>query len=211
MFSFLAKIGETCPKRPNLVPFDKNISVKNRAFQKLIADMNRRYDMGLHPSYASNGHLKQLQKEVKRFSTLTSHRPSERLKARQHYLKLYWPDTYRHLLAAGIQQDFTLGYADAIGFRAGMASPYYWYDLSAETPTRLLLYPFQVMDVTLKDYLGLSPKAAATTLKPLIDETRAVGGCFISLWHNSSLSDSDAWKGWRHVYETLIKHCLSED
>jgi hypothetical protein len=40
----------------------------------------------------------------------------------------------------------------------------------------------------------------------MINETRKVGGLFVSIWHNTSLLDSDEWKGWREVFEFMIKN-----
>jgi hypothetical protein len=52
------------------------------------------------------------------------------------------PETFRHLLDTGIQEDFSMGYGSINGFRASVASPFYWYDLEKEQTTYLLLYPF---------------------------------------------------------------------
>jgi hypothetical protein len=61
------------------------------------------------------------------------------------------------------------------------------------------------MDATLNLYMNLSPEAAVQKVKELVDETRKVGGVFISLWHNETLSDEKQWKGWRAVYEEIIR------
>ena len=96
-----------------------------------------------------------------------------------------------------------MGYADDIGFRAGIATPFYWYDLENEQVTHLKIHPFQVMEVTLKEYLKLSPQEAFEQVKPLIAATKTVGGTFTTLWHNSTLSDK-AFSEWRIVYEKII-------
>ena len=127
------------------------------------------------------------------------------LLSRQHFLKLTFPNTYRHLIQVGIQSDYTMGYADNIGFRAGIATPFYWYDLENEAMTNLKIYPFQVMEVTLKEYLKLSPEEAIVYVKPLIEATKAVGGTFTTLWHNSTLSETEGYEGWRRVYEAILE------
>jgi hypothetical protein len=98
-----------------------------------------------------------------------------------------------------------MGYADDIGFRAGIATPFYWYDLENEQVTPLKLHPFQVMEVTLQQYLELSPDEAIEKVKPLVAAIKAVGGTFTTLWHNSTLSNIDEWEGWRKVYEEIIE------
>lgn len=185
--------------------YDKNTSVTNIHFQYLIQQLNQDFTLALHPSYASNTNIKQLIIEATHFQNITK---KSVLASRQHFLKLQFPDTYRNLLQLGIRADYSMGYADAIGFRASIATPFNWYDLKKEQSTDLMLYPFQLMDVTLKDYLNLNPADAIEQSSAIIQQTKAVGGTFISLWHNSSFSDLHGWKGWRNVYESIFKEAL---
>jgi hypothetical protein len=59
------------------------------------------------------------------------------------------------------------------------------------------------MDVTLKNYLKLSPEKALEEIFILIQNTKAVNGTFSTLWHNSSFDEKE-WKGWREVYEKMV-------
>ena len=104
-----------------------------------------------------------------------------------------------------------MGFADAVGFRAGTAVPFPWYDLSGEKATPLMVHPFQVMDVTLRNYLGLAPETALDHLRPIIEITRETGGVFCTLWHNSSFSLIDGWKNWKPVFEKLIRELCESD
>ncbi len=180
--------------------FDKNPNVRNSAFQELIRFISSNYTVGLHPSYRSNFDLGILQKEKERFERLTD---QPLLLSRQHFLKLRFPETYHNLLALGVKQDYSMGYADDIGFRASIATPFRWFDLTKNQVTDLWILPFQVMDVTLRDYLKLSPDEAIESVKILIKETQMVGGTFMTLWHNSSFSNTEGWERWRDVYEKI--------
>lgn len=182
-------------------PYDRNIRPDHPAMVALIRSLDRRYELGIHPSYRSNSEERALRQEIGRLQAITG-RPV--YAGRQHYLKVHLPTTYRRLLAAGLRTDYSMGYADRPGFRAGIATPFPWYDLERETSTELMLHPFQVMDVTLKNYLGLTPQEAKAFLPPLIEPIRQCGGTFTTLWHNSSFSPIDGWDGWREVYEQLI-------
>ncbi len=168
----------------------------------LIRDQARYSRPGLHPSFASNDSIEQLRKENLRLYKILHH-PTER--SRQHYLKLHLPSTYQRLLQLGIQNDYSMGYAEALGFRASLATPFLWYDLEKEAATKLLIYPFSVMDVTLNSYLKLPPEQALKAAAPLLAHTKAVQGYFIPVWHNSSLCEAWQWKGWRAVYEGLLE------
>lgn len=183
-------------------PFDKNISPQSTAFRKLVRRTSEQYSCGIHPSYGSNASLQTLEKELNTMAGITGTRP---YRSRQHFLKLRFPDTYRNLLQVGICEDYSMGYADDTGFRAGTAFPFSWYDLSTETATDLLIHPFQIMDVTLKNYLNLSPEAAVARCSQLLAEVKKTGGALTSLWHNSSFAPLEGWEGWEQVYEALLK------
>ena len=195
--------------------FDKNIAWQNKSLQRLIRRISKKYHVGIHPSYASNADFTILINEIARLNSITqspnhliTQSPNHPIiKSRQHYLKLTFPDTFRRLIQAGIQDDYSMGYADDIGFRAGMATPFYWYDLENEQVTHLKIYPFQVMEVTLMEYLKLTPEEAIEEVKPLIAATKAVGGTFTTLWHNSTLSKNET-ENWREVYEKIIAEAI---
>ena len=80
----------------------------------------------------------------------------------------------------------------------------YFYNLSEERQTNLRIIPFQVMDGTLYDYKKLDPESSKEVILKIINETRKVGGLFVSIWHNTSLLDTKEWKGWREVFEFMI-------
>ncbi|MBK6903035.1 MAG: polysaccharide deacetylase family protein [Saprospirales bacterium] len=110
-------------------------------------------------------------------------------KSRQHFLRLRLPESFRALLEADLTEDYSMGYADAIGFRAGTSVPFRWYDLAGENATGLLVVPFQVMDITLKKYMGLSPEEATKRMLDLVNVVRRTGGTFCCIWHNSSFDE----------------------
>jgi hypothetical protein len=183
-------------------PMDKNLSVGNPKFQQLIRSLDTGNSVGIHPSFASSLDVDKTKKEIQRLAAVTG-KPI--LRSRQHYLRLHLPDTYRILLKNGIQEDYSMGYADLPGFRAGTCTPFPFYDLQAEVMTRLTLFPFAVMEGTLKDYLHYSPHQALSIINDLMDEVKKVKGTFISLWHNESLSDQRRWKGWREVFKKMLE------
>ena len=56
------------------------------------------------------------------------------------------------------------------------------------------------MDVTLRQYMGLSPEEAGAEIENLMQEVKNVGGVFSAIWHNETLNDLDDWKGYRDVF-----------
>jgi len=159
------------------------------------------FGSGIHPSYRSAGRPATLRMEAERYSKIAGH---EAGCARQHWLLLRLPETYQSYEDAGISIDYTMGYADEPGFRAGIARPFPFYDLSKEKITGLTIVPFQIMDGTLRQYLHLSPEAALPVIRSLVSSTMSVGGLFVSIWHNTSLAEGNGWEGWRRVFEETL-------
>lgn len=182
--------------------YDKNLSPHHPAIRELIRQTSEYYPTGVHPSYQSNFKGNNLETEIQ---TLAEIIESPVSRSRQHFLMLRFPETYQRLLAQGITEDYTMGYAQMPGFRSGTCTPFPFYDLTDEIETSLMVYPFQVMDVTLNQYLKLSPSEALQCIRQLNSEVRKVNGTFISLWHNESLSEMRNWTNWREVYKALLQ------
>jgi hypothetical protein len=181
--------------------YDHNPPYRDHGYREIIGKYDKLFGSGLHPSYRSAGRPATLKMETERYGSITGH-PADR--ARQHWLLLRFPESYQSFVDAGIKHDFTMGYADEPGFRAGIARPFPFYDLSKEKITDLTIVPFQFMDGTLRQYLHLSPDAAIPVIRSLMSATRSVGGLFVSIWHNTSLSEGNGWEGWRRVFEETL-------
>ena len=110
------------------------------------------------------------------------------------------------MIGAGIEEDYTMGYPDHLGFRAGTSYPHRFFDLKENRITNLTIHPFVVMDVTLKNYLGLTPQQAVHEIRRIIDVVQKVNGTFIMIWHNESLSEKGEWKGWKRVFEEMLAY-----
>ena len=186
---------------------DKNLPYENRHFKSLIKSISDYAHIGIHPSFGSNKNRSKLGIEIKRLKDIIK---MDVKRSRQHFLKLSLPETYRDLLETDIEEDYTMGFASQLGFRAGTCTPYPFYDLDGEVECKLTVYPFHVMEATLKYYLNLEPDVAIAESKKIIDEVKFVEGTFVSLWHNESLSDEEEWKGWRKVYEQVVEYAISK-
>ncbi|MCX6226158.1 MAG: polysaccharide deacetylase family protein [Bacteroidia bacterium] len=181
--------------------YDKNISPHNIHFQNLIRQIAADSAVGIHPSYASNSSPSLFQHENELLARILGRSIHQ---SRQHYLRLHLPDTYRTLSHLGIREDYSMGYADSAGFRAGIASPFRFFDLEENKITDLMVYPFQVMDTCLQQYMKLNPEQSVKKITEIVDQVKKVKGTFISLWHNESLSEWNDWSGWSKVYRELL-------
>ena len=187
--------------------FDNAIDADNLKFRGVIKAIADYCDIGIHPSYASNLDESLLENEIQELNEIL-HRPI--VKSRQHYLKIKLPGTYQKLINKDIKEDYSMAYAGFPGFRASIATPYYFYDLDYEKKTNLLIYPTSLMDGTLKNYLKLSTTEAEEWIIQIIQEIKNVNGTFISLWHNNSISDFGEWEGWQAVYRFMIKNSVKK-
>lgn len=182
--------------------YDKSISFRNKNFRQLIANLALVCEVGIHPSYASNSKSWLFETEKERLEDIIQNPVT---KSRQHFLKLKMPQTYQQLLKTGITDDYTMGFASQVGFRAGTCTAFHFFDLSRNQRTELMIHPFQTMDVTLKNYLKMDPEQAWQQIEKLMLEVKNVNGTFISLWHNESLKDSGQWLRWRKVFEQILE------
>ncbi len=146
---------------------DKSIPAKNHNFQHLIKSIADYSEVGVHPSYASTTHPEKFETEIIRLEKILNR---DITKSRQHFLKINLPDTYRRLIELDITDDYTLGFAREVGFRAGTCTTFNFYDLDLDIETKLRLHPFQVMDATLKYYMKVPPNEAMSKIEPLIKE-----------------------------------------
>ena len=182
--------------------FDTNVSATKRQFRLLIKHIADYASIGLHPSYYTMKSSVMLKKEKERLESITNIPATI---SRQHFLRFSLPETYQNLIDLEINEDYSMGYASHVGFRAGTSIPFHFFDLDFEIQTPLLIYPFALMDTTLNDYMGLTPKQSLGRTKDLLQEVMRVKGTFITLFHNESVSGYLRWNGWQKVYETMLK------
>lgn len=187
-FFLLADFGE----------YDKGLPHSSKGLKRLIRSVQKKSEVGIHPGVGSHKRYNTILREKSRLESITSRQIKH---SRQHYLLLRFRSTYRLLKATGIEHDYSMGYAQITGFRAGTSRPYLWFDLKKNQESSLTIHPFPAMDATMHKYMELSPGKAKEELHALATRIKAVGGDFITLWHNETLTDAGEWKGWREVFE----------
>jgi hypothetical protein len=181
---------------------DKNISPSKPELQSLIAYHASGYTVGIHPSWQSGDEEAVLMEEVDELEKIIK---SPVKYSRQHYIRMVLPQTYRRLADVGIEKDFSMGYGSTNGFRASIASSFYWYDLKAGKKTGLMLFPFCFMDSTSFYERKLSPKEAFTELMDYYGKIKQINGLMITIWHNNFFGTDPMFTGWKEVYEVFLK------
>jgi len=181
-------------------PYDKNIHPQHPAMMRVIKNLVKEGDIGIHPSYyAEQKNL--LEKEKKMLEHIAGKGVTI---SRQHYIRATAPGTYRMLLSQGIAEDYTMGYGSNLGFRAGTGSSFFWYDLENENTTKLRIHPFCFMDTTAHYEAKLTPSQAFEKLEEMSKKLILTGSTLITVFHNFSLGTGTEWKGWRLAYENFL-------
>ena len=182
--------------------YDKNIPPSVHAMQHLVQQHAATYSVGIHPSWQSGDNELLVKEEIESIKKITN-KPCTT--SRQHYIRLTLPDTYRILIQNGITQDHSMGYGSINGFRASVASPFYWYDLEKEEVTTLKLYPYCYMDANAFFEQHLSAEEAGEELQYYHDIVKAVGGQLITIFHNHFLTEQPQWEPWRDMYRRFLE------
>lgn len=121
---------------------------------------------------------------------------------RAHYLRgdIDW---MQGLADAGYTDDFTMGFADSVGFRLQTSRAVRWINPKTMQLTSLTLHPLIIMDCTLsnENYMNLTEDEAYFLCERLIDKVRLHHGDLCLLWHNSNTND---YTYHRSLYEKVI-------
>ncbi|MEJ6799796.1 MAG: polysaccharide deacetylase family protein [Crocinitomicaceae bacterium] len=180
---------------------DRNVPIGNIQHRKLIKRVAQSVEVNIHPSYGSFLNASQVMSERDGLESITG---SSIVRSRQHFLRFQLPKSYRDLIDAGIRNDYSMGFAENVGFRSGTARVHNWFDLERNEVTELTLHPFAYMDGTLLEYMSLTPEESKRRIQKLYAEIQNFGGDFIFLWHNETIGEYGKWKGWSQVLDFTL-------
>src|SRR5690606_30285218 len=179
--------------------YDKNISVNKKEFVSLIKFVSDYCKVGLKVSYFALDSLETLKKEKQKMESIINY---ELVASRNSFSKLNLPESYRNLIELEVKQDYTMGYINLLGFRAGTCTPFQFYDLDFEIQTPLQINPFHLYDSALLSRTSLLDKKEE--MQRLIAEIKKVNGTFAPVFHNHSFSNEEQWKGFRELFSIVL-------
>ena len=180
--------------------FDKNISINKKSFITLIKSMRDYCEVGLKCSFAALGDFSILKKEKEKLDNVLN---STTTKVRASFSKVNLPTAYRNYIDLEIKKDYSMGYPDEIGFRAGTSFPFLFYDIDNEIQTPLTIHPYQVMDFSLLKHESYLDKKE--TLEKAIEEVKKVGGNFTPIFHNYSFSKLERWNDFKSLFNIILE------
>ena len=158
-------------------------------------------EVGLHGSYTSAEDPLRLEREAKALQELAGELAGQRY----HFLRVDPFTNLAPLAGLGFRYDSSLGFADAPGFRAGIAHPFRPWSEELAAPLPLVEVPLALMDTTLAEpqYLGLSAEQAEVRALSMLDRAAEDGGGFSILWHTNRFDRATA-AGWDRLYERIL-------
>lgn len=193
---FIRSGGKTRQDKPHY-------DLRSKDIEKLLASVyNNDMQIGLHASFQAGLSPDLIKKEK---AALEKYTGKSICLNRHHFLSSREPEDMTQLEAAGITDDFTMGYADTSGFRLGTSYPVRWINPVSRRLSSVLLHPLTVMDCSLeeKKYMGLNYEEAWAYSLKLTEQVENVGGELTLLWHNSSVQDNpDSYL--RKLYNNLL-------
>lgn len=161
--------------------YDKNIRHNAKPLKDLLSRLSQEAEIGLHPSYMA-GTARKVSSEKKRLESVLGRQVT---KTRQHFLRWQFPEVPRHLLQAGLADDYTLGWSAEVGFRSSIAVPHHWFDLTKNEVSDLVLHPLAVMDVALARVTA-DEGEQQRICREISEVVREYGGELVVLNHNTS-------------------------
>ena len=168
----------------------------------------KKVSIGLHTSYEAGCNPELTAFEKTRLEKLAKTKVRYN---RNHFLNNREPEDFEQLIAAGITDDFSMGYADMAGFRLGTCKPVFWINPVKKELTELRLHHLTIMDVSLseKRYMFMNSHDALQYCISLIDSVEQYHGEISLLWHNNSVEKSvNSYH--RELYKELLSFLHSK-
>ena len=162
----------------------------------------RGHEVGLHGTYHSYLDGRELERQRLQIAEAAG---GDVTGLRQHFLRFDARTTWAAQAAAGFGHDCTLGYNEAIGFRAGIAAPFRPWDGRGRRTFDLLEVPLSCMDGILFRTLKLDGQSAAARVREHLDRVEISGGLAVLLWHPNA-ADERHFPGWWECYLRTLDH-----
>lgn len=185
---------------------DADYDLVHPAIRHLIRRIYLRgHKIGIHLSYNTYKQPRLMSKEMERLRNICKEEQihQREFNSRMHYLRWQTPVTARGLESSAIANDFSLGFADRPGFRAGTCHKYPFFDSIALRELNLIINPLILMEGSMfsKKYMALeNADEMIALIAKLKNNCKRVKGTFVLLWHNTELLSPTK----RHIYNRAL-------
>ncbi|MGR2882811.1 hypothetical protein ABMX65_13440 [Vibrio vulnificus] len=186
---------------------DTDYTLSCGALGDILRDIHERgHIIGTHPGYHTIDNQENFKTIVNTLSQAAEEAgiQIDEFHNRQHFLRWDIHSTAQILCKLGVDFDYTCGYPDVAGFKAGTAYRFTMFDLVSQSPLQIKQVPLIAMESTIINsrYEGLGySEEALQRFKLLKSNALKYGGDFNLLWHNCHLIHEQD----RKMYLDIIK------
>ena len=149
----------------------------SRFIGRYLQEVELYCDTGIHYNLDTNGRADAFFSQKKEIEALTS---CVAVAGRAHYLLMDPQVSFKFWQSQGIEIDESLGYPDAVGYRAGIAGPFQPFDTNTQSGLSITSLPLVAMDSAIALQYGADYESA---IEDLISHLSVVGGTFSLLFH----------------------------
>ena len=190
---------------PSRHPLDKPYYSLHSLYLRRILSIAAKHKvlLALQCSYAAGHQSELIIKERHQFEKAFRQRPRG---LRHNKLTSCEPEDLLQAYVSGFRNDYSMGYADVVGFRLGTCRPVKFINPNTRLLTELILHPLVLRDLTLSDqrYMALEQDEAERIAHDLIRTTARYNGELTLLWHNDLLSQKT--HPWHSVlYRSMLR------
>ena len=192
-------------RMPSRHPLDKPYYSLHSLYLRRILSIAAKHKvlLALQCSYAAGHQSEFISKERHQFEKAFRQRPRG---LRHNKLTSCEPEDLLQAYVSGFRNDYSMGYADVVGFRLGTCRPVKFINPNTRLLTELILHPLVLRDLTLSDqrYMALEQDEAERIAHDLIRTTARYNGELTLLWHNDLLSQKT--HPWHSVlYRSMLR------
>lgn len=163
--------------------YDRNINYNRIPYRSIIKYVGDYSKVGLIPGHFAYENIKTLRKEKLRMENIV-HMPLERVMNTNQNLNI--PEFYNFLTELEIPQDYSMGYPETLGFRAGTCGPFLFYDINTESTLPLKVHPYVFNSSIAEDK---NAEEMTNAVAKLIKEVKDVDGSFRAVFKNQDFSE----------------------
>ncbi|HLS30177.1 MAG TPA: hypothetical protein VK021_04925 [Flavobacteriaceae bacterium] len=177
--------------------YNKNIGYNRQVYHAMIKSMGDYGNIGLLVGYEAVHDLNTLRKEKRRWENIAN---QELKMAMTNDYGVNLPDLYNNYDSIEIPNDFSMGFPEKIGFRAGTCTPYLYYELNLERISPLVIQPTVFNS---KAFLPKSFFEVKTVLDRIKAEVKSVEGQFIMVYKNTDFADGQRKEKFLQILERM--------
>ena len=182
-------------------PFiDKGISIYKTSYRELIKHVADYNSVSLLVSYEGQCDPSILSKEKKKLKNLIHQKISS---VRFNCGLLSSAKTYYGLISEELEEDYSMGYNEEIGYRASTAVPFYFYDLNNDLQTSLKINPVVATEEGFKKF---SDHKAFKKLKEIYEGLSTGSSVHIVSVSNRILINDKMQNSWRDQFLNYLSY-----